>query len=71
MTVQPSRSTDCAVPSSAAVQAGPVMRSSTGRGSPWEATPAEASTPAITTACAWLPAGSQSESGFASSPSGS
>ena len=54
-----------AVPSSAAVQAGPVMRISTGRGSPWDDTPAEASTPASTTASACAPAGSQDETGFA------
>ena len=41
------------------------MRISTGRGSPWEDTPAEASTPASTIASAWAPAGSQVETGFA------
>ena len=42
-----------------------MRRSSTGRGSPWDEIPAEASTPASTTASAWLPAGSQAETGFA------
>ena len=50
VTVQPSMSTDIAVPSSAAVHAGPVMRSRIGLGSPWLEIPAEASTPASTTA---------------------
>lgn len=35
--MQPSSLTDCAASSSATVQAGPVMRSGTGLGSPWEA----------------------------------
>ena len=41
------------------------MRSSTGQGSPWKATPAEASTPASMTASAWAPAGSHAPTGFA------
>ncbi len=73
VTVQPSMSAESALRSpedGAAVQAGPAMRSSTGRGSPWDDTPAEASTPASTTACAWLPAGSQPETGFAAPVNG-
>ena len=44
------------------------MRNSTGRGSPWLETPAEASTPASTIASAWAPAGSQPATDFSTAP---